>query len=85
MATSKIRVYQTEITPDRNAKVDNIDDYLNSLTPVYSNDNFQYQRIGLDMVVKIPVSQSNVGQGNFNYVVIEQDGRRYYFFVLGAN
>lgn len=85
MATSKIRVYQTEITPDRNAKVDNIDDYLNSLTPAYSNDNFQYQRIGLDMVVKIPVSQSNVGQGNFNYVVIEQDGRRYYFFVLGAN
>lgn len=85
MATSKIRVYQTEITPDRNAKVDNIDDYLNSLTPAYSNDNFQYQRIGLDMAVKIPVSQSNVGKGNFNYAVIEQDGRRYYFFVLGAN
>lgn len=84
MATSKIRVYQTEITPDRNARVDNIDDYLNSLTPVYSNDNFQYQRINLDMAVKIPVSQSNVGQGNFNYAVIEQDDRRYYFFVLGA-
>ena len=83
MATSKIRVYQTEITPDR--KVDNIDDYLNSLTPAYSNNNFQYQRIGLNMVVKIPVSQSNVGKGNFNYAVIEQDGRSYYFFVLGAN
>lgn len=85
MATSKIRVYQTEITPDRNARVDNIDDYLNSLTPTYSNDNFQYQRIDLDMTIKIPMSQSNVGNSNCNYVVIEQDNRRYYFFVMGAN
>ena len=44
MAISKIKIYRTNITPERNALVENIETYLYGLTPTYSNDNFQYQK-----------------------------------------
>ena len=83
MAISKIKIYRTNITPERNALVENIETYLYGLTPTYSNDNFQYQKLGLDFTTKIPVDQATIGNQSIgNYVSIEQDGKTWYYFII---
>lgn len=85
MATCKIRIYQTHLTPARNALVDNLDDYLATLTPHYSSDNFQYQRLALDLTMKIDVKQNVISGHNLgNYLTIEQDGKTWYYFILNT-
>lgn len=86
MATSKIRIYATKLTPARNALVDYLDTYLASLTPTYTNDNFQYQKLALDLTVKIPMSQDVISNHSLgNYVVIEQDNKKWYYFLLNCH
>lgn len=85
MATCKIRIYQTHLTPARNALVDNLDDYLATLTPHYSSDNFQYQRLALDLIMKIDVKQNVISGHNLgNYLTIEQDSKTWYYFILNT-
>lgn len=71
---SQIKIYKTEITPDRNAKVDQIQDYLNSCVVSYHTDKLQYQKIALDMSIKLPIPQENRFQLG-NYVCINQDNK----------
>lgn len=83
--SSKLKIYQTAITPKKNMVVDDIDIYLSKLTPTIDIPDFQYQKIGLDIEIKVPADQSNVGNNALgNYVSIEQDDRVYYFFIMGA-
>lgn len=81
--TSTIILYQTEITPERNAKVDSIESYLNTChTEVISN--FQYVKIDLDITIKVNMPQSNTPAFNYNYLSIkrEDDAKKYYYFIL---
>lgn len=83
---SKLRIYRCTLTPDRNALVDDLDDYLGSLTPSYSSDDFQYQKLGLDISIKVSAPQDSIINGTIgNYAVIEQDGKKWYYFVIGVN
>ena len=85
MATCKIRIYQTHLTPARNALVDNLNEYLATLTPRYSSDNFQYQQLALDLIMKINVKQNVIsGHSLGNYLTIEQDGKIWYYFILNT-
>ena len=85
MATCKIRIYQTHLTPARNALVDNLDEYLATLRPHYSSDNFQYQQLALDLIMKINVKQVVISGHNLgNYLTIQQDGKIWYYFILNT-
>lgn len=85
MSTCNIKIYRTQLTPSRNALVDKLERYLDNLTPIYSNPSFQYQQLGLDLTIKVNVSQSKITESSIgNYVRIEQDGRIWYYFILGA-
>lgn len=73
---SKIKIYQTVLTPARNALVDDLETYLGTLTPTYSNDSFQYLKLNLDLNIKINDAQSVISGHNLgNYVKIEQDNK----------
>ena len=86
MATSKITIYQTILTPARNALVDDLDQYLNSLTPTYSNNAFQYIKLGLDLTIKINNAQNKIsGHSLGNYVRIEQDNKVWYYFIMNTD
>jgi len=82
MATSSIKIYKCELTPERNAKVDQLADYLADLTAIYENDKFQYQKIDLDIVIKIEVDQSYVGTAVGNYLDLYQDNKHFYYFIM---
>lgn len=86
MSTCNIKIYRTQLTPSRNALVDNLEGYLgNSASLVYSNAFFQYQQLGLDLTIKVNVPQSKITESGIgNYVRIEQDNRIWYYFILGA-
>ena len=85
MATSKIKIYQTVLTPTRNALVDDLDTYLNQLTPTYSKDDFQYIKFDLDLSIKVPMPQNVIsGHSLGNYVRIEQDSKVWYYFVMNT-
>lgn len=86
MAISKIKIYRTKITPDRNALVDDIEGYLNGLTPTYTSDNFQYQKLDVNLSIKIDYPQNGITtQSLGNYVKIEQDNRIWYYFILNTS
>lgn len=83
MASAQVKLYNVGFNSEMNCVVDNITAYLSGLTAVYSHTNVQYQKIELDMELKLPLSQTNVEKPNFNYVSIKNSGgtRTFYFFV----
>ena len=82
---STLKIYQCEITPERNALVDHIDRYLNNFAKLtYARDNFQEVQLGLDINIKIDLGQYYVGHSIGNYVSIDQDGKIWYYFVMSA-
>ena len=86
MATSKIKIYQTVLTPARNALVDDLEAYLWSLTPTYQTESFQYQKFQLDFYVKINRPQNVIsGHSLGNYVRFEQDGKIWYYFIRNTD
>ena len=86
ISNTTLKLYQTSLQIDKNFVVDDLDTYLAGLTPVYTSDNnFQRQKIALDRSIKINKPQTWTENPIFNYAVIEQDGRRYYFYVVGCN
>ena len=82
---STIKIYKTNITPDRNALVDNLSTYLSSLTPAYSNDTFQYIQLSTDISIKVELDQEMQVQEIGNYVDLFQDNKHFYFFILKSN
>lgn len=86
MATSEIKLYKTKLTPAMNAKVDNIEDYLNSVE-VIDKPNCQYQKHALDITLKLTLEQTYAfGVGGYNYVKIvnSDDNRTIYYFVINS-
>lgn len=82
---STLKIYQCEITPERNALVDHIDRYLNNFaTLTYARDNFQEIQLGLDINIKIDLGQYYVGHSIGNYASIDQDGKIWYYFIMSA-
>lgn len=84
MAKSSIKIYKTELMPEKNFKIEGIQDYLDEYcTVTYSNDNFQYIQLKADIEIKINNFQSLISELNVgNYVRIEQDNKVWYYFVL---
>lgn len=89
MATT-IDLYDTVITPSRNALVDDINDYLDNEGSFY-HSNIQFQKFDLDMTLKLNMDQSNFTQqtvGNYAKIVQgdgEQGFKTYYYFITAAN
>lgn len=84
MAESILRLYKTEITPQRNAWVDDLPSYLSDCGVAFEVNPFQYQKIELDKTIKIALDQYWSAIGDANYCSIEQDGMTYYYFILSA-
>ena len=84
MATSKIILYNTNITPDRNCLVDDFTTYLSNCLKS-EIDNFQYQKIQMNMKIKIENAQTYFPQNSFNYVGIKNSDsdKTYYYFIVG--
>lgn len=82
---STIKIYKTNITPDRNALVDDLSTYLSSLIPAYSNDTFQYIQLSTDISIKVELDQEMQVQEIGNYVDLFQDNKHFYFFILKSN
>ena len=73
-----------EILPQRNFRIDDIEDYLATLDSVVIS-NYQYQRIELEKEFKIDISQiyqEPFEANNYNYAKIQNDdGKVLYFFI----
>ena len=81
---AQVKLYNVGFNSNMNCVVDNIATYLTSTaTTVITYDNVMYQKIELDMEIKLPISESLVERPSFNYVsILNQDGQRpFYFFV----
>ena len=87
MATASIALYVTSgnLRPQKNMIVENIDQYLASLSSTWRIASFQYQRIELNKQIKIPASQSYQSYQLYDYLEIFEDDRRFYYFVLSAD
>lgn len=86
MATSKIETYSNKyLIPENNFLFDSMTSVL-GFSPIYRNDNFQYIQLEADITIKINVDQSKLtNQTLGNYCKIEQDGKSWYYFIVGSN
>ena len=80
---SRIIIYNTKLSPELNAQVDNIQDYLNSLQATLDKD-VQYQKVELDLSIKVDLPQEYQTRTIGNYVDLIQDNKHFYFFIMGA-
>ena len=81
---AQVKLYNVGFNSNMNCVVDNIATYLTgTATTVITYDDVMYQKIELDMEIKLPMSQSLVEKPSFNYVSILNYGgqRPFYFFV----
>lgn len=85
MATSNLKIYRTKLTPARNALVDNLTGYLDSLTPTYSKSDFQYLKLDKDISIKVNLDQAYVLTSIGNYATITQDNKTWYYFIMDSN
>lgn len=82
---SVLKIYNSKLSRDRNARIDEIQSYLTSLTPVYETDAFQYIKLDLNLSIKLVLDQNKVGSAVGNYVDLYQDEKHFYFFINRAN
>ena len=87
MATKLYLYTECKITRDRNARVDDIEDYLATCVATGWEDgkDIQYQQIALNKKLKLDLDQLNVGKQNYNYLKVYQDEKAFYFFIDKAN
>lgn len=81
---AQVKLYNVGFNKDMNCVVDKIADYLKgTATTVITYDDVMYQKIDLDMEIKVPMSQSLNERPSFNYVsILNQGGQRpFYFFI----
>lgn len=88
MANSTIKLYTTNITPERNCKVDDIATYLESCNKM-TIGSFQYSKILLDDTIKLDWNQNELPNFPFNYLSIKKsddiNDKTYYYFILNNN
>ena len=88
MAVSILTFYTTEITPERNARVDALEQYLSDCNKM-TVSNFQYKTIKLDDTIKIDWNQQELPNFPFNYLSIKRsddiNDKTYYYFILNSN
>lgn len=88
MAVSTLTFYTTEITPERNARIDALEQYLSDCNKM-TVGNFQYKTIKLDDTIKIDWNQQELPNFPFNYLSIKRsddiNDKTYYYFVLNSN
>lgn len=80
--TNEIYLFKTKLTPERNALIDELDDYLDTCDSMSAT--VVYQKIDLDFAVKLEMSQDYLPNIGYNYAKIIQDNQSYYFFILDA-
>lgn len=78
-----ITLYRTKLSPERNALVDDLDQYLNRCEkegPI----ECQYIKHGLDVEIKLDLPQDILSHPVYNYVAIqnENDSLVYYYFIM---
>ena len=81
---AQIKLYNVGFNSNMNCVVDDIASYLSgTATTVITYNDVMYQKIELDMEIKLPITESLVERPSFNYVSIKnQDGQRpFYFYV----
>ena len=85
--TTQLTFYQVYFTPEKNAKVDKLADYLSGLTQQLKIENFQYIKVKPDIDIKIALDQKNTPNFPYNYVKIQRtdDTKNYYYFVLSSS
>lgn len=86
-------LYQTDITLEKNALVENIQQYLNTCTKKYLFD-VQYFKHGLETSIKL--SDTDLGEGvtqdvvdnlaTYNYMAIDNTAtsKVFYYFITGT-
>ena len=86
MATSQIVLYKTNITPEKNCKVDDLGYYLITCESEIISD-FQYKVIKLDDTIKLNMSQNNTPNFPYNYLAVKRDNETkiYYYFIINSN
>lgn len=82
MANCTIEFFKTPLDKLQNYRIDNIYTYLeDECTFVLRVDDFQYQRILLNISFKLDLPQEQATNPKFNYFVITQDNRKYFYFI----
>ena len=82
MADCTIEFFKTPLDKLQNYRIDNIYTYLeDECTFVLRVDDFQYQRILLNISFKLDLPQEQATNPKFNYFVITQDNRKYFYFI----
>lgn len=86
MATSQIALYKTNITPEKNCRVDDLGYYLITCESEIISD-FQYKVIKLDDTIKLNMSQNNTPNFPYNYLAIKRgnETKIYYYFIINSN
>lgn len=84
--TATIKLYKDcKILKTKNFVVDDIADYLSSISTVVTISNFQYQKNALELILNIDKNQSNLeylASNNFNYLeVLNENGKKVYYFI----
>ena len=84
--TATIKLYKDcKILKTKNFIVDDIADYLSSISSVVTISNFQYQKNALELNINISKNESNLeylASNNFNYLeVLNENGKKVYYFI----
>ena len=84
MATSKIILYTVGYDYRKNVWLDDIEDYLDDLTPIKTWSAANYVKQGLDITIKVDLSQTDVNSSRVNLVSIKNsnDSRTFYYNVV---
>lgn len=83
---ARLTTYQTELTPQLNARVDNLEDYLNIYAKSIVETTIQYQKLeNTELAIKIDADQTAIPNASLgNYAALDQDGagRVFYYFII---
>lgn len=82
--TSKVQIFFTEITPSRNALIENIESYLQTLSPILTITNAQYipPRLDCDIKINVNTAEAYMNQAIGNYMKVTTDSHIYYYFII---
>ena len=81
---STLTLYRTQLTPAKNALVDELSTYLQDCI-IYGPVDIQYQKPALDLAIKLTMPQAQLTHQEIgNYASLVQDGQTFYYFILGA-
>lgn len=90
MANCELIIYKTDLIPDKNALIEDIDEFLENSDfsrRVYTEQNFQYQKFEVNMSIKVRMNQATVSRdntGNYCRFIDNSADRVYYYFITDA-